>query len=60
MLVRLSKEHEGEIIQRQFERLVGPDEMGENFKFLYVTKKDLDLVYPFIDPILNELKENKN
>ena len=51
------KEKEKIMLDEQRERLCSEDYMGENFKFLYITKKDLDPVFPFIDPIMKEIDE---
>lgn len=53
----LLKDNEKAMLDRQREWLCSEDHMGENFKFLYITKKDLDPVYPFIDTVIHELNE---
>lgn len=57
MLKKFVKENEKNMLDEQWERLCGQDYMGENFKVLYITKNDLDPVYPFIDPILKQIHE---
>jgi NADH dehydrogenase [ubiquinone] 1 alpha subcomplex assembly factor 7 len=47
------------MLNKQFEKLVNEDEMGDNYKFLYIHKKIHNPSYPFIDEILDKL-ENEN
>jgi NADH dehydrogenase [ubiquinone] 1 alpha subcomplex assembly factor 7 len=48
-----------EVLLRQYEKLVNENEMGDNYKFLYIHKKIHNSSYPFIDEILSQLK-NEN
>ena len=42
------------ILERQYEKLVGENEMGKTFKVFYVHKVNNKTVYPFLDEILNQ------
>jgi SAM-dependent MidA family methyltransferase len=42
------------ILERQYEKLVNENEMGNTFKVFYVHKTNNKPVYPFLDEILNQ------
>jgi SAM-dependent MidA family methyltransferase len=42
------------ILERQYKKLVDENEMGNNFKVLYLHKINNKPVYPFLDEILNQ------
>lgn len=48
-----------EMLLKQYEKLVNEDEMGDNYKFMYVHKKNHKPSYPFIDEILSKLADEK-
>jgi NADH dehydrogenase [ubiquinone] 1 alpha subcomplex assembly factor 7 len=52
-----------EVVQRQYERIFLLDQMGENYKFLYIHKSKDKPAYPFVQEIFNlildsEIKDN--
>jgi SAM-dependent MidA family methyltransferase len=51
--------NKSEIIDRQFHRLVDEDKMGDTYKFLYAHKSNNNPVFPFIEEIMDYLKQNK-
>jgi len=46
-----NKMKEKEILLRQFNKLVSENEMGDNYKFMYVHKNNHKPCYPFIDDV---------
>ena len=49
-----------ELLTKQYEKLTGENEMGDNYKFFYIHKKIHNPTYPFIEDILNKLKEENS
>lgn len=48
--------NKSEIIDRQYHRLVDPDKMGDTYKVFYIHKNTNKPVYPFIEEILDYIK----
>jgi NADH dehydrogenase [ubiquinone] 1 alpha subcomplex assembly factor 7 len=46
-----------ELLMRQYEKLTAENQMGETYKFFYIHKKIHKPCYPFIEEILNQLKQ---
>ena len=47
------------MLLKQYEKLVNEDEMGDNYKFMYIHKKNHKPSYPFIEEILSKLADEK-
>lgn len=43
------------LLNWQYNKLTDPDEMGENFKFMYIKKRNHSCVYPFIPEVIDRL-----
>lgn len=48
--------NKSEIVDRQYHRLVDSDKMGDTYKFFYIHKTNCKPVYPFIEEILDFIK----
>jgi NADH dehydrogenase [ubiquinone] 1 alpha subcomplex assembly factor 7 len=48
-----------DVIKRQYERIFHMDQMGSNYKFLYIHKAMAKPVYPFVQDIFNLILESE-
>jgi NADH dehydrogenase [ubiquinone] 1 alpha subcomplex assembly factor 7 len=48
-----------ELLMRQYEKLTAENQMGDTYKFFYIHKTMHKPSYPFIEEILNQLKEEE-
>ena len=56
--LHIAKIEEKEIIRSQFNKIFSMDQMGINYKFLYIHKSKDKPIYPFVDEIFNLVLEN--
>lgn len=58
LISQTHNDKEKENIIKQYERLTHEDQMGDNFKVMYIKKQDSKDLYPFISEVLDEFSIN--